>query len=207
MIGEIRDEETAEMAFRAAQTGHLLLSTLHTNDAVGTVPRLLDLGVDRNLVAASLLGVLSQRLLRAVCARCAEPYQPDPHVLRELFGAPPAGDRWRRGRGCAHCHGTGYRGRLPAGELWVPSERDRLLIAKGAPFAALAASARASTLSAAEDLEEKLRLGLTTPEEVVRTLPHAWLVEFRRTRGPAAEPDAGGAEALAVTAAAEATGP
>uniref|UniRef100_A0A831TFL5 Bacterial type II secretion system protein E domain-containing protein n=1 Tax=Thermorudis peleae TaxID=1382356 RepID=A0A831TFL5_9BACT len=126
--------------------------------------------MDRNLVTASLLGVLSQRLLRAVCARCAEPYQPDPHVLRELFGAPPAGYRWRRGRGCAHCHGTGYRGRIPAGELWEPSERDRLLIAKGAPLAALAASARASTLSAAEDLEDKLRLGLTTPEEVVRTL-------------------------------------
>lgn len=189
MIGEIRDEETAEMAFRAAQTGHLLLSTLHTNDAVGAVTRLLDLGVEPNLITVSLLGVLSQRLLRAVCPRCAEDYRPDPHLMGELFAVPPAGFRWRRGRGCAHCNHTGYKGRLPAGELWVPSERDLLLINKGAPFAELAASARRSTITVVEDLEDKLRQGRTTPEEVIRALPYGWLVQFRHAYA-APEPEA-----------------
>jgi type IV pilus assembly protein PilB len=203
MIGEIRDEETAEMAFRAAQTGHLLLSTLHTNDALGAVPRLLDLGVEPSLIASSLLGVLSQRLLRAVCQECAVDYRPNPDVLRELFSVPPEGFRWRRGRGCSRCHHTGYRGRLPVGELWVPSEMDLLLINKGAPLAELAASARRSTVGVVQDLEETLRRGRTTPEEAVQALPYRWLVQFRERYG--ADPRESDGEALAAGVASLAT--
>ncbi len=89
MIGEIRDEETAEMAFRAAQTGHLHLSTMHTNDAVSSVTRLADLGVDSNLIVFSLIGVLSQRLLREVCTECKEEYEPSQDLQKEFFGLLP----------------------------------------------------------------------------------------------------------------------
>ena len=86
MVGEIRDGETANLAFRAAQTGHLVLSTLHTNDAISALPRLLDLGVDANLIASSLLGVLSQRLAREVCSECRELYTPPQQLLEETLG-------------------------------------------------------------------------------------------------------------------------
>ena len=106
MLGEIRDEDTASMALRAAQTGHLVLSTLHTTTAVGSIPRLTDLGVDGNLLASSLLGVLSQRLVREVCSGCRTPYAPAPELLREFFTVPPH-TQWVAGRGCAACHYSG----------------------------------------------------------------------------------------------------
>src|SRR6266404_5323701 len=152
MIGEIRDGETASLAFRAAQTGHLVLSTLHANDAISALPRLLDLGVDANLIASSLLGVLSQRLAREVCPECREPYAPPWQLLEETLGTPPADFRWFRGRGCAACNYTGYRGRLILAELWTPNDADIMLINRGAPFEEIRRSAQKTTLPMAEDV-------------------------------------------------------
>jgi type IV pilus assembly protein PilB len=188
MVGEIRDIETAEMAFRAGQTGHLLLSTLHTNDAVSSVARLLDLGVDRNVVASSLLGVLSQRLVRTNCPRCTERYDPPRDLMAEFFDEAPTAVQWFRGRGCEHCDHTGYKGRTPVGELWVPNERDVTLINKGAPVEELRLSADTGTVLMGEDISERLFQGKTTLEELMRMLPYSSVRQFRllRDRMPAA---------------------
>jgi type II secretory ATPase GspE/PulE/Tfp pilus assembly ATPase PilB-like protein len=182
MIGEIRDGETANLAFRAAQTGHLVLSTLHTNDAISALPRLLDLGVDANLIASSLLGVLSQRLAREVCAECREPYAPPPQLVEETLGTSRVDFQWFRGAGCSACNYTGYRGRMILTELWTPNDADVVLINKGAPFEEVRESARKTTLSMAEDVAEKLALGRTTLEELIRALPHSALRQLQLGR-------------------------
>jgi len=183
MIGEIRDGETANLAFRAAQTGHLVLSTLHTNDAISALPRLLDLGVDANLIASSLLGVLSQRLAREVCAECREPYAPPQELVEETLGAVHADFQWSRGAGCVACNYTGYRGRMVLSELWTPNDADVVLINKGAPFEEIRESARHTTLSMADDVAEKLAQGRTNLEEIIRALPHSALRQLNaRTR-------------------------
>jgi type II secretory ATPase GspE/PulE/Tfp pilus assembly ATPase PilB-like protein len=179
MIGEIRDEETAEMAFRAAQTGHLLLSTLHTNDAISTVTRLLDMKVDSNLLASSMLGVLSQRLARMVCPACKQEYRPSPDLMKEFFVDEPKGLTFYRGTGCGECNYTGYRGRASIAELWVPSEEDVILISKGAPFDEVRASARHSTISMATDVIERLSSGKTNLEELIRVMPYSAVYQFR----------------------------
>jgi type II secretory ATPase GspE/PulE/Tfp pilus assembly ATPase PilB-like protein len=179
MIGEIRDEETAEMAFRAAQTGHLLLSTLHTNDAVSTVTRLLDMKVDSNLLASSLLGVLGQRLARTVCKSCARPYRPAPELLREFFAEVPPGLTFYQGAGCPACNHTGYRGRTSVAELWTPSQQDVILISKGANFDEIRNSARQSTISMAEDVVGRLAAGRTNLEELIRVMPYSAVYRFR----------------------------
>jgi type II secretory ATPase GspE/PulE/Tfp pilus assembly ATPase PilB-like protein len=179
LIGEIRDEETAEMAFRAAQTGHLLLSTLHTNDAISTVMRLLDMRVDPNLLASSMLGVLAQRLARVVCPMCKQPYRPSADLMREFFATEPEGLTFYRGTGCANCNYSGYRGRTSIAELWVPSEEDVILISKSAPFDEVRASARHSTISMAEDVIERLSSGRTNLEELIRVMPYTAVYQFR----------------------------
>jgi type II secretory ATPase GspE/PulE/Tfp pilus assembly ATPase PilB-like protein len=179
MVGEIRDSETANLAFRAAQTGHLVLSTLHTNDAISALPRLLDLGVDANLIASSLLGVLSQRLAREVCGECREPYAPPRQLLEETLGAGHGDFEWFRGAGCVACNYTGYRGRLILSELWTPNDADVVLINKGAPFDEVRESARHTTLSMADDVTEKLSQGRTNLEELIRALPHSALRQLR----------------------------
>ena len=130
MVGEIRDRETAGIAVESALTGHLLLSTLHTNTAATTVTRLLDLGVEPYLLRASLLAVLSQRLVRKTCVQCREVEQVDPHV-REALGVAPD-EVFHSGRGCSHCEGLGVRGRKAVYELLVMSERLRALVVPGA---------------------------------------------------------------------------
>ena len=120
MVGEIRDEETVEIAIRAAITGHLVLSTIHTNDAASAITRIEDMGIPSFLVAASLAGVIAQRLVRRNCPQCARPYDPDPEVL-SLLGL-PAGGEYRRGEGCPACGGTGYRGRQAVFEI-LPIDR------------------------------------------------------------------------------------
>jgi type IV pilus assembly protein PilB len=187
MIGEIRDHETAAMAFRAAQTGHLLLSTLHTTQAVGAVSRLLDLGVDRNLITSSLLGVMGQRLIRMVCPECRVPCEPAGELVAEVFGERlPPDIQFARGRGCPRCNLTGYQGRTAVGELWTPTEQDIHLINKGAPFDELRRSAGGNTISMAEDVTERLCAGQTTLEELMRSLPYASIAQFRElaSRGP-----------------------
>jgi type IV pilus assembly protein PilB len=173
MLGEIRDSETADLAFRAAQTGHLVLSTLHTTDAVGAVTRLTDMGVDTNLVTASLLGVMAQRLVREICWNCKEDHEPPAELLDAIFDTPPAGIRWHRGAGCPSCHHTGYKGRIAITELWTPGDDDVLLINKGAPFEQIREAARRNSLTMAEDVVRKLREGRTSLEELVRVLPQS----------------------------------
>src|SRR5262250_2726976 len=179
MIGEIRDGEAANLAFRAAQTGHLVLSTLHTNDAISALPRLLDLGVDANLIASSLLGVLSQRLAREICGKCRERYAPPRELLEESLGNPHVDFEWFRGAGCVACNYTGYRGRMVLSELWTPNDADVVLINKGAPFEEVRESARKTTLSMADDVAEKLALGRTNLEELIRALPHSALRQLQ----------------------------
>jgi type IV pilus assembly protein PilB len=182
MLGEIRDQETAEMAFRAAQTGHLLLSTLHTNTASGAIARLMDLKVDPNTVASSLIGVVGQRLVRRICASCRIACEPSRPLLREFFSESTPSLRFYKGAGCSACNQSGYRGRLTIVELWVPSEEDILLINKCAPIEDIRASARANTMSMAETAWLQLREGQTTLEELVRMLPYEAVVDFRQRR-------------------------
>ena len=179
MVGEIRDQETAEMALRAAMTGHLLLSTLHTSDAVSVVSRLVDLGVEPTLVGASLAGALSQRLVRTVCGECRETYTPAPELLREFFDETPTDLEWYRGRGCHQCDFSGYKGRRIVAELWVPSNNDVILINKSAPRDELMESAVNSTYSMAENAMDLLKDGATNLEELMRTLPYATIYRMR----------------------------
>ena len=186
MVGEIRDEETAEMAFRAAQTGHLLLSTLHTNTAVAALPRLLDLKIDASLVASSLIGVLSQRLARRICSSCRAPSAPAAGALVELFGSPSVDLPFVAGAGCASCGFTGYRGRMLIADLWMPDDEDLMLITRHAPFDEVRRSAARTTISMADDAHARLRAGQTTPEELVRVLPYSAIVEHRLRYGQTA---------------------
>jgi type II secretory ATPase GspE/PulE/Tfp pilus assembly ATPase PilB-like protein len=179
MVGEIRDHDTAEMALRAAMTGHLLLSTLHTSDAVSVVSRLVDLGVEPTLVGASLAGVLSQRLVRTICTDCRETYTPPADLMREFFDEPPADLKWYRGRGCVKCDFSGYKGRRIVAELWIPSNADVILINKSAPRDELVESAVNSTYSMAENALYLLKEGVTNLEELMRTLPYATIYRMR----------------------------
>jgi type IV pilus assembly protein PilB len=182
MVGEIRDEETAQMAFRASQTGHLLLSTLHTNSAIGAVSRLLDLSVDPNLVASSIIGVLAQRLVRQVCQACKTPYAPSSDLLREFFDTPPENMVWYKGKGCPACNFSGYKGRLSVSELWTPSEEDVILISKSSPFDQIREHSKLSTISMAEDVADRLVAGRTNLEELIRVLPYPSVYAFRQVQ-------------------------
>jgi type II secretory ATPase GspE/PulE/Tfp pilus assembly ATPase PilB-like protein len=179
MVGEIRDHDTAEMALRASMTGHLLLSTLHTSDAVSVVSRLVDLGIEPTLIGASLAGALSQRLVRTLCSDCRETYMPPPELMREFFDQPPTDLKWYRGRGCQKCDFSGYKGRRIVAELWVPSNADVILINKSAPRDELVQSAMNSTYSMAENALHLLHEGATNLEELMRTLPYATIYRMR----------------------------
>lgn len=179
MVGEIRDEETADMAFRAAQTGHLLLSTLHTNSAIEALPRLLDLGVDSSLVASSLICVLSQRLARQVCAECSQPDKPSEDLIKEFFGTAKPDVKLVKGAGCEKCNYIGYKGRLLVTDLWVPDSHDQLLIMRKAPFDDLKTSATRTTISMAETAYSRLQQGRVTLEELARVLPYSAIVDHR----------------------------
>ncbi len=144
MVGEMRDRETAEVAVQAALTGHQVLSTLHTNDAVSAIPRLVDLGVAPYLVAATLDGVLAQRLVRRNCQHCLEQYTPSTESLSTVDAATLGDGTYYRGAGCSRCRGTGYRGRLGIFELLHVSELLREAIVRGDSRAALRHIARAT---------------------------------------------------------------
>ncbi len=169
MVGEIRDHETAEIAIESALTGHLVFSTLHTNDAAGAITRLQDMGVQSYLISSSLLAVQAQRLVRRVCTDCAEsvPLTEDEAVVLEI-----SADRIpliRRGRGCERCGETGYRGRIGLYELLVLSDAIRHEVASGSDANVIRAQAKREGMKTLrEDALEKLADGLTTPEEVVR---------------------------------------
>jgi general secretion pathway protein E len=172
MIGEIRDAETAEIAIQAALTGHLVFSTLHTNDSFGAVSRLLDMGVEPYLVSSSTLGVLAQRLVRRVCQHCRQAYTPPESEIREI-GLTPAAVHgrsfYRSGPGCEMCHGKGYRGRTGIHELLIFSDAARALVMQRTDAAALRRAAIESGMpTLRDDGAEKVLAGVTTVEEVVR---------------------------------------
>ncbi len=172
MVGEIRDAETAENAIQAALTGHLVLSTLHTNDALGAVARMRDLGVPSFLLAQSLLGVMAQRLLRRVCSHCAEEAALTADELLALQ-APipllPGGVRMLKGAGCVRCRGTGFMGRTGVFEIVTSGGELRELISREAPYEKLVEVARRSGMrTLREAAVRKLAQGLTAFDEVVR---------------------------------------
>ena len=171
MIGEMRDAETAEIAVQAAMTGHLVFSTLHTNDAFGAVPRLTDLGVPAYLISATLEGVLAQRLVRRICTECRVQYDPPADVMRRLWPGIEHQVQFVRGVGCPACRGTGYRGRIALFELLSISQELRDAIGKGSrasTLRALANDVAATTLS--HDAWTKVAANITTVEEVVRAI-------------------------------------
>jgi type II secretory ATPase GspE/PulE/Tfp pilus assembly ATPase PilB-like protein len=180
MVGEIRDEATAEMAFRAAQTGHLLLSTLHTNSALAALTRLLDLEVESSLIGSSLIAVMSQRLVRRICPACSTPDTPDQSLVSEFFTRVPDGLTFYRGAGCSACGFSGYNGRTLIVDLWVPDDQDLRLVTRQAPIDEIAASATRTTISMAQDTHERLRAGRTTLDELFRVLPYSVVTEHRQ---------------------------
>lgn len=173
MVGEIRDSETADIAINASLTGHLVFSTLHTNDAPSAVTRLVDIGVKPFLVAAALRGVMAQRLVRLVCRECKAPYDPTPQELRaiNLTEAQRAQARFQHGRGCPHCHGRGYRGRSGVFEIFPVVEEIQHRIHAHAPLVELRQRARELGMrTMREDGIRKVLAGMTTIEEVVSIL-------------------------------------
>ena len=170
MIGEIRDRETADIAINASLTGHLVFSTLHTNDAPGAVTRLIDIGVKPFLVATALRAVMAQRLVRCLCQQCSRPVALTPEELRmlNLTPAQAAGAQFRRGAGCPACNGTGYHGRMGIFEILVLNAELQRMIYDGAGATRLRERARALGLrTMREDGARKVIAGLTTVEEVV----------------------------------------
>jgi len=166
LVGEIRDEETARIAVQSALTGHLVLSTLHTNDAPGAIARLKDFNCPAFAINASVLCVLAQRLVRRVCDDCAKPYTPEPALLRR-FAAGKADGQYRRGSGCPRCLNSGTRGRLGIYELIELSPNVQLAIEQGASTAALRSLAiREGMKPMWQDGLDKARVGVTTLEEV-----------------------------------------
>ncbi|CAG35252.1 GspE/PulE family protein [Desulfotalea psychrophila] len=171
MIGEIRDHETAAHAVQAAMTGHLVFSTLHTNDAASAVARLEDLGLQPFMIASTLLGCMAQRLVKTICTSCAEEYSVSCQELRRM-GFPVEGDgemRLKRGKGCRECRGTGYRGRCGIFEIFPVSPPLKRLIGTGelgGDVEQLAIREGMTTLR--EDAWQKVQAGITTCEEVLR---------------------------------------
>jgi len=170
MVGEIRDKETADIAIRAALTGHLVFSTLHTNDAAGAITRLIDMGVEPFLLASSLEGVLAQRLVRTICPRCKSTYKPSESLLGSLNNsvAIPANARLYHGSGCEDCNKTGMRGRIGIFEFLRVTESLRKLIAQRPTAEQVRGAAPADHITMRHDGIEKILAGITTPEEVLR---------------------------------------
>lgn len=173
MVGEIRDQETAKIAVEAALTGHLVLSTLHTNDASGAISRLVEMGVEPFLVASSVIGVLAQRLARTICPNCKEPYEPTPEAVRR-FGLSMYSDskfHFYRGRGCDNCKMTGYRGRTGIHEILTITDRLRALILRRSSTAELKQAALEEGMRTMQDDGlAKVLSGVTSMEECLRVV-------------------------------------
>ena len=171
MVGEIRDGETAEIAVQSALTGHMVFSTLHTNDAAGALTRLVEMGIEPFLAASSIVGILAQRLVRSICPHCREAYTPAPELLKEmgLTQAIPAGASLYRGRGCPQCMDIGYRGRTGIYELLPVDEQVRDLLLQNKDAASIKASAVRKGMKTLRDAGLAMALsGETSIEEVLR---------------------------------------
>ncbi|MCJ7752802.1 MAG: GspE/PulE family protein [Armatimonadetes bacterium] len=173
MVGEIRDLETAETAVQASLTGHLVLSTLHTNDAPSAITRLMDMGVEPFLIASSIIGILAQRLARRICPNCKEPYKPPAEALHRVgFNVDDMENVvFYRGRGCEQCRHTGYKGRSGIFEMMLVTEEVADLTVKRAPLSEIRAAALAGGMKTMKmDGFQKVLEGLTTVEEVMRVI-------------------------------------
>jgi type II secretory ATPase GspE/PulE/Tfp pilus assembly ATPase PilB-like protein len=172
LLGEIRDFETAEVAFHAALTGHLVFSTLHTNSAVATLSRLFDLGLKPYVVATALEGIIAQRLVRKICPHCRTEEPPSPALLARLgplFAQSTI--TTFKGRGCEHCHGSGYSGRIGLYEVLSLNDQMRHLIASGASIMEITSLAQQmGTSTLIGDGRDKVNQGMTTLEELLRVL-------------------------------------
>ncbi|MDK2824599.1 MAG: type pilus assembly protein PilB [Clostridia bacterium] len=172
MVGEIRDRETAEISVRAATTGHLVFSTLHTNDAASALTRLVDMGVEAFLVASSVIGVVAQRLVRRVCPRCSEQYKPQPNSPEVLFLGKEYKDKdivLTRGTGCSYCNQTGYKGRISIQEiLQVTSDEKNLILHKADAETIEKSAVKNGMISMKEDGIKKALEGITTIQEIMR---------------------------------------
>ncbi|MEW6743461.1 MAG: GspE/PulE family protein [Planctomycetota bacterium] len=174
LVGEVRDRESADVALRAAITGHLVLSSLHTNTAAGAFPRLLDLGLEPYLVQSAVVAALAQRLVRKVCPSCIEEYLPEESELLALGFTESLPSRLRRGRGCSRCGGTGYSGRTGIFELLrVDAEIGRLVGRCSSEGEIAAASSAAGATTLFDDARQKVLAGITTPMEILRVLGSA----------------------------------
>jgi type IV pilus assembly protein PilB len=175
LVGEIRDCETADIAIQASLTGHLVFSTLHTNDAPSAITRLIDIGVQPFLVASSLIAIMAQRLVRVVCPKCKEPDRPNASELKAAGLTPDrvASATFMRGRGCAHCHHTGYRGRTGIFELMRMNASIREMTFKREPTQAIRRQSRLLGMrTLLEDGVNKSLRGVTTLDEVLSTCHH-----------------------------------
>lgn len=169
MVGEIRDKTTAEIAIQASLTGHLVFSTVHTNDAPGAITRLVDMQIEPFLVASSLMAVLAQRLVRTICPNCKEEYAPKPEELIEIGIDPQTTPKLWRGKGCPACQNTGYLGRQGIFELMIVEENIRQLILQNTDSATIKNKAREQGMvTLREDGAHKVKMGITTVEEVTR---------------------------------------
>jgi len=171
LVGEIRDQETAEMAFRAAMTGHQVYSTLHTNSSIGAVPRLMDLGVLPDIMAGNIIGVVAQRLVRKLCGQCKAPYTPDP-ATRRLLGMDADDERAvYQAVGCSRCDNMGYKGRVAIMELFkLDPEIDEHIARRATAREIRAAASAKGFRSLAEDAVSRVLLGQTSLEEISRVV-------------------------------------
>jgi len=171
MIGEIRDAETAEIAIHSALTGHLVFSTLHTNDAAGAVTRLLEMGMENYLISSSLIGIMAQRLVRVICPECKEPYTPEVGVLEELGISHDEVKKLDifKGRGCKNCANTGFRGRKGIYELLMMNDDIRELILDKTPSNVIKERGRSQGMKTLREAGwNKVKAGVSTVSEVLR---------------------------------------
>ena len=172
MVGEIRDKETAEIAIRASLTGHLVFSTLHTNDAAGALSRLLDMGVEPFLISSSVVAILAQRLVRVICPKCKEKYIPTDEVLKDLKLTTKV--EFYRGKGCNSCKNTGFAGRIGIFELLLINEDIKNMVVAKSSAAEIKKKAVSSGMATLfEDGLEKAKKGVTTVEEILRVTEEA----------------------------------
>jgi type IV pilus assembly protein PilB len=174
MLGEIRDAETARIAVQASLTGHLVLSTLHTNDAPASITRLINIGVEPYLIAAAVNAILAQRLVRKICSHCREPYRPSDEMMEFLILQGMAAEQFYRGAGCDKCRKTGYSGRMGIYELMVMDDSMRDIVTRNPDVNQLRKVARERGLvSLRDDGFQKVIKGLTTVDEILRVTESA----------------------------------
>ncbi len=178
LVGEIRDQETANISFDAAQTGHLMLSTVHTNDAVGAIPRLIDLGIDHNQLASSLMCVVAQRLLRKLCPLCRVPYTPTPFEWEPLFENYPDHLEFYKSEGCPDCNFSGYTGRTLISEILIIDQEIARALNKEIPVNEIKTLAIQNGMKTMVD-DGLTKMASTTLSEIIRVVPNEMLKEFK----------------------------